>query len=239
MLGTLYNEILYRPLVNILVFFYQALPYHDLGLAIILLTIFVRLILYPITAKSLRAQKDLAGLQPEIKALQEKHKDNREEQTKRIMELYRERGVNPFSGCLPVLIQLPLLFALYQVFLHSTGAEFIGALYGFVSRPESLSPIAFGIVDLSKPNAALAVLAGVSQFVQGYRMPSFSPAAQGESAFQKAMQTQMVYMLPIIITVISFKFPAALAIYWVVLNLIGILQQELTRQRTAGSLKTV
>lgn len=218
----IYQEILYRPLANILVFFYEAIPYHDLGLAIILLTVLIRLLLYPFVAKSLKAQKEMAALQPEIKALQETYKDNKEEQAKKLMELYKERGVNPFSGCLPVLIQLPLLFALYHVFANVTGPELLNNIYSFIPRPESIQPIAFSVLDLSARSIPLAILAGASQFLQAYLMPQ---AGGGDSAVQQAIQKQTIYVLPIVITVISFQFPAALPLYWTVLNIIGILQQ--------------
>jgi YidC/Oxa1 family membrane protein insertase len=225
----LYETILYQPLVNILVFLYQGLPYHDLGLAIILLTIAIRLALYPFVAKSLRAQKDLAALAPEIKALQERHKDNREEQAKRLMELYKERGVNPFSGCLPVLIQLPLLFTLYHVFANATDAALLSHLYSFVPRPETINPVAFGLINLAERSIPLALAAGISQFLQAYTMPQ--AAAPVDSPMQAAIQKQTVYVLPIVITVISFNFPAALPLYWTVLNIIGILQQGLPVRR--------
>ncbi|KKW21852.1 MAG: putative membrane protein OxaA [Parcubacteria group bacterium GW2011_GWB1_52_7] len=222
----LYNEIFYRPLINALIFLYGALPYDDLGLAIIALTIFIRLILYPFVAKSLRAQKALSELQPEISALQEKHKNNKEEQAKQLMELYRARGVNPLSGCLPALIQLPLLFALYHVFSNIAEPSALETLYGFVSRPETVNQIAFGFLDLAKPSIPLAIVAGVSQFLQGYLMPRHAAGTAGESQFAHAMQTQTIYFLPIVITVISFKFAAALPLYWTVLNIMGVLQQE-------------
>lgn len=222
MFYSIYQEVLYRPLANTLVFFYQTIPYHDLGLAIILLTVLIRLILYPFVAKSLKAQREMAALQPEIKALQEKYKENKEEQAKKLMELYKERGVNPFSGCLPVLIQLPLLFALYHVFANVTGAELLSRLYSFIPHPDAINPIAFGFLDLSSRSIPLAVLAGASQFLQAYFMPQ---AGGADSAVQQAIQKQTVYVLPIVITVISFQFPAALPLYWTVLNIIGIFQQ--------------
>lgn len=222
MLYSIYEEVLYRPLANVLVFFYEAIPYHDLGLAIILLTVAIRLLLYPFVAKSLRAQREMAALGPEIKALQEKYKENKEEQAKKLMELYKERGVNPFSGCLPVLIQLPLLFALYHVFANVTGTELLNNLYSFIPHPQSIDPVAFGFLDLSARSIPLAILAGASQFLQAYFMPQ---TAGADSAVQQAIQKQTVYILPIVITVISFQFPAALPLYWTVLNIIGIIQQ--------------
>lgn len=225
MLHALYTEILYRPLVNILVFFYQTIPYHDLGLAIILLTVFIRLLLYPFAAKSIRAQKEMAELQPHIKAVQEKYKDNKEEQAKRLMELYKEHGVNPFSGCLPLLIQLPVLIALYRVFSSVTASGFLLALYSFVPHPALINPVAFGFIDLSHRSIPLAIFAGLSQFLQGYVMPQMAPNGKDDGSFQRAIQMQTVYFLPILITIISLRFPAALALYWIVLNVIGVLQQ--------------
>src|SRR3989338_10106301 len=176
----LYNEIFYRPLINALIFLYGALPYQDLGLAIIALTIFIRLVLYPFVAKSLRAQKALSELQPELRALQDKHKNNKEEQAKQLMELYRARGVNPLSGGLPALIPLPPLFSLYPVFSPIAEPRALEALHSFVSRPEAVDQITFGFLDLAKPSIPLAIIAGVSQFLQGYLMPRHAAGTGGE-----------------------------------------------------------
>lgn len=221
---SIFTAIFTRPLLNLLVFFYQVLPLHDLGLSIILVTILIRLLLYPFVAKSLRAQKALTDLQPELKALQEKHKNNKEEQAKHTMELYRARGVNPFSGCLPVLVQLPLLIALVSVFSAITKPGALDQLYGFTLRPDAINTIAFGFLNLAAPNIILAILAGATQFLQAYLAPQ-PVAAGGDSPFAKSMQTQTLYFLPIFITVLAWRFAAALPLYWTVLNIIGIFQQ--------------
>lgn len=229
MISFIYNEILYRPLVNALVFFYQGIPIHDLGLAIIFLTVAIRLILYPFVAASLRSQREMAVLQPKIKALQEKYKHDKEEQAKQLMELYREHKFNPFSGCLPILIQLPFLITLYHVFSNATSDGLLASLYAFVPHPEAINPIAFGFLDLSSRSIPLALLSGISQFLQAYWMPQ--PASHGGSdAMQQAIQKQSLYVLPIIITIISFNFPAALPLYWTVLNVLGIAQQLLSKR---------
>lgn len=230
MLGALYNEILYRPLVNALVFFYQGIPFHDLGLAIILLTVVIRLILYPFVAASLRSQREMAVLQPKIKALQEKYKDNKEEQAKQLMELYREHKFNPLSGCLPLIIQLPLLITLYRVFANATGSAILNNLYAFIPHPATINPIAFGFLDLAHRSIPLAIIAGVSQFLQAYWMPQ-PPKTAGADSMQQAIQKQTLYVLPIVITVISFNFPAALPLYWTVLNVLGIFQQLFMKPR--------
>lgn len=231
MISSLYHEVFYRPLVNLLVFFYQGIPYHDLGLAIVMVTVLIRILLYPLMAKSLRSQKEMAGIQPQLKAIQEKYKDNKEEQAKRVMEFYKEKGVNPFSGCLPILIQLPLLFALYQVFAGAANGQLLQDIYSFVPRPEIISPLGFGFLDLSKRSIVLAIAAGISQFLQAYLMPKPVRGSGPESAMQNAIQNQTTFILPVIIVAISFNFPAALPLYWVVLNVIGIIQQEAIKRK--------
>ncbi len=118
-ISVIFNDFLYRPLFNILVFFYNIVPGHDFGLAIILITFLIRLILFPLSRKSIKSRKDLEELQPKIKAIQQKYKD-KSEQAKYLMTVYKEHKVNPASGCLPLLIQLPILFALYRVFIGGT-----------------------------------------------------------------------------------------------------------------------
>jgi len=97
----LFNTILYRPLLNFLVLLYKYVPGHDFGIAIILLTVIVKLLLYPLGSKAIKSQKNLAEIQPKIKEIQEKYKDDKEKQTRALMEFYKEAKVNPFSGCLP------------------------------------------------------------------------------------------------------------------------------------------
>lgn len=229
MIAAVYNELLFRPLANGLVFLYAVLPVHDLGLAIILLTIAVRLLLFPAVGKSLRAQKELAHIQPELKKIQEQHKDNKEEQAKKTMELYRERGINPFSGCLPVLIQLPLLFALYHVVTSVTKPEFLAQLYPFTPHLSAISPIAFGFLNLAEKSIPLAVIAGISQFLQGYFMPKPEAQSGGKEGagrdMQRIIQTQTLYVLPVIIAVVSFSLSAALPLYWTILSAMSIFQQ--------------
>ncbi|MBI3627401.1 MAG: YidC/Oxa1 family membrane protein insertase [Candidatus Sungbacteria bacterium] len=242
MIGAIYNEILYRPLANILVFFYAAIPYHDLGLSIILLTIVIRLLLYPFIAKQMKAQKQLSAIQPALKKIQDQYKDNKEEQAKKVMELYKSKGVNPASGCLPLLIQLPLLIALYQVFRQVSDPAyfqtFLGQLYSFVPHPTSINPTAFGFINLAHTSIVLGILAAATQFFQGYVMTPSSGIITGEKkvgtpsagdSFQKALQMQTLYMLPIIIFIFSIKFAAALPLYWVTLNVFGIIQQVVTK----------
>ena len=116
MISSVWHEIVYQPLYNILAFLIGVLPGHSVGLAIITLTVVVRLALFPLTGKSMKAQKVMKELEPELKRIREAHKNDKQLQAKKTMELYQEKGVTPFSGCLPLFIQIPIIIGLYIVF---------------------------------------------------------------------------------------------------------------------------
>lgn len=225
MIGSLFNTILTQPLFNILVFFYNSIALGDFGLAIILLTILIRLILWPLSQKSIRAQKDLQEIQPKIKEIQNKHKDNKEEQTKALLELYKTNKVNPFGGCLPILIQLPILIALYSVFLNGLKPEYLSNLYSIISSPGAIDSIFIGLIDLSVRSIPLAVLAGILQFFQAKMiLPKMKSSKKGGDIAQM-ISKQTLYFLPVITVVISFNLPAGLPLYWATTTLFTILQQ--------------
>jgi len=238
-IGTIFNEALYRPLFNGLIFLYNIIPLHDFGLAIILLTIIIRLILYPLNQKAIRSQKALNELQPQIKELQTKFKSDRVKQSQALMDLYRANNINPASGCLPLLIQLPVLLALYQVFLNGLKPSSLNSLYSFIGRPAAINPMFFGLLDLSKSNYILAILAGALTFVQSKMMtPSLSKNSSG-SDFSTMISRQMLYLMPVVTVVIAWKLPAGLALYWIVITLFSIIQQYfITRKKNvAGIIK--
>lgn len=220
---------LYQPLFNGLILIYDYFPVHDLGISIILLTVAVRLVLYPLVSKQYRSQKQISQLQPKLQEIKKKF-PKKEEQTKKIMELYKEEGINPAAGCLPLLIQLPVLFALYRVFFNGLDPKALADLYSWVPRPETLSHVAFGFLDLAKPSVFLAVLAGVFQFIQTKMMlPKSSPSDKksNEPDFAAMMNTQSLYVMPVLTVVFGLRFPAGLSLYWVVTTVLGILQQFL------------
>ncbi len=220
-----FNEILYRPLFNGLIFLYNFLPWHDFGLAIILLTLLIRLILYPLNQKSIKSQAVLNKLQPEIKAIQQKYKDDKIRQSQEIMALYKEKKINPASGCLPILIQFPILLALYQVFLTGLKPSRLDNLYSFISRPEAINPVFLKLIDLSQANIILAILAGFLTFVQSKMMVQKSSSSDGD--FSAVFNKQMVYFMPLMTVFIAWRLPAGLALYWVATTLFGIVQQYL------------
>ncbi|QQG44882.1 MAG: membrane protein insertase YidC [Candidatus Sungiibacteriota bacterium] len=227
----LYTEVLWRPLFNGLVWFYTTLPWQDLGLAIIVLTLVIRLILSPLFLKMQKSQRDLAVLQPEIEKVQNQHKNNKGAQGKALMELYAEKKVNPFGGCLIILIQLPLLIALFQVFQKGFDPAQLSYLYSFVKNPGALNPVSFGLVDLSKGNLFFGVIAALSQFLQtklSTAQAAPQPPAQGD--FAKILRWQTLYLFPALIIIWSSSLPSALALYWTVLNTFGIIQETIMRR---------
>lgn len=230
MLATLFNEVLYRPILNALVFLYNIIPGHDFGIAIILLTILIRFILLPLSYKSIKSRQALSVLQPKIKEIQKKYK-NKEDQSKELMKLYKEEKVSPFSGCLPLLIQFPILIALYRVLINVLKPGGLDVLYSFVRNPGTINSVFVGILDLAKNSPVLAILAGISQFFYSKVTMKYSPSQpqpetkKGSINIQKTMTKQMLYFMPVLTVVIAWNFPAGLPLYWMASTLLGLAQE--------------
>jgi len=224
-----YNEVLYRPLFNALIFLYNNIPGHDFGVAIIILTVIIRIILYPINQKAIRSQKSLQDLQPKIKEIQQKFKDDKTKQSQALMELYKTNKVNPASGCLPILIQLPILFALFSVFKNGLDPAKLNGLYSFVHNPGLINNMFFGIVDLSQKNIILAFLAGLAQFWQSRMMivprAALKTPGSKDEDMTAIINKQMVYLFPIMTVFIAASLPAGLALYWLTITIFGVVQQ--------------
>jgi YidC/Oxa1 family membrane protein insertase len=233
--------ILYNPLFNALMFLYKYVPGHDLGVAIILLTLLIKLILFLPSLSSIHSQQKMQEIQPKLKALQEKYKDNREELSRQLMALYKSNKVNPFSSCLPLLIQLPILIVLYRVFLSGINIDtathlFNGDQLSHLYHPLKVAfttlkvdTIFLGFINLTaKHNIALAAIAGALQFWQSKMMMAKKPpkveGAKDEDT--TALVTKnMMYMMPVMTLIFGYQFPAGLALYWVVSTGFQILQQ--------------
>jgi YidC/Oxa1 family membrane protein insertase len=223
----MFTEIIYRPLLNLTVFLYETVGFADLGIAIVIITTLVRLVLLPMSLKTARSQKAMAALAPEIEELKKKHKDNAAAQSEAIMALYKARGVNPLGGCLPLVIQLPILIGMYRVFLHIFDPATLNLLYSFVSNPGVINTHTLGVLDISVRNPALAVVTGIAQFVQArMSLPSRSQKSPAD-----AMTTQMMYILPVMIVVISWNLPAGLALYWLTTTLFSVAEQLYLRRQ--------
>src|SRR3989338_9674931 len=225
-LVNIFDIFLYHPLFNFLVLIYNYIPGHDFGLAVILLTVIIRFILYPLSVKALNSQKVLQNLQPKLKELQKKYKDDKEKQTKETLEFYRKEKINPFSGLFLALIQLPILIALYNVFWKGLKSGELNNLYSFVVNPVNINSMFLGLVDLSKPNLTFAILAGIIQFFQTKMLMPAQKKNQGQKPdISSIMQKQMVYVFPFITVIILFNLPSALGLYWIVSGLFSIAQQ--------------
>lgn len=223
----LFNTILFQPLFNLLVFIYTLIP--DLGVDIILLTVFIKLILYPLYTLQLTSQKKLQDLQPIIDELKLKYKDNKEAQARELMKLYKNNKVNPFSSCLPLLIQLPILIAIYSVFRSGLQDQNFELLYSFVRNPEHINPFFLGLIDLSKNNVILAILAAIAQFFQTKMFIRTRPSVKNEGSKDEdtlaIMNKQMLYMMPLITIIMGAQLPGGLTLYWLVTTVLMLLQQ--------------
>jgi len=226
----LFNIILYQPFFNVLIVFYQFLG--DFGLAVVALTILIRLLLYPMAAQAIRVQKITAQIQPKMKEIQEKYKNDKEKQALLMMELWRENKINPLSSFMFLIVQIPILWALYWVFWNGFKDGSLSLLYGFIPSPGAVNPLFLGWVNLALPFPAFAIVAGVLQFIQTKMiMPKNAGASdkkehtQSEN-FAAMMQTQSLYVFPIITVLIFWGLPSALGLYWIVTSLFSIAQQQ-------------
>jgi len=231
MIVYLYQQIFYRPILNTLVYLYQTVAFHDLGLAIIFATIIVRLILYPFFHKGAKQQMLMQRLQPKVKKIQEFHKNDREKQTQELMALYKEHGVNPFSSILLLIVQLPILITLYRIFLSGLGPNQFSSLYSFIAAPQTVNATLLGLVDLKAHNIYLVILAGLAQYFQArlsvYRAPGADPKTLSSA---EKMARQMAFIGPVVTVVIFFNLPAAVGLYWIVSSLFSMVQQILVNR---------
>ena len=228
MIGNFFYVVFYQPLFNLLIFLYNS--FGDLGIAVVLITLIVKGALYPISAKATKSQKALKELQPKVKELQEKYKDDKEKQAEKVLELYSEKGVSPFSGIFPLLIQFPIIISLFQIFRRGLGADQLVHLYDFLYNPEVVEYLSFGILDLGEPNMVLAVLAGIGQFIQvRVTMPSSDKKEEDEEGFGAIMKKQMKFVLPVFTIFILSSLPSAVGLYWIITVIFSLVQHKLVK----------
>lgn len=211
---SLFNTYVYDPILFVLTFIYQNIAFEDFGIAIIILTILVRIILFPIFYKSAKSQTLIQSLQPKIQEIQNKHKENKEEQAKALMSLYKEHKVNPFSGFFLLLLQLPVFFALFRIFSNE------------VSNGSFGSHTLLGLVNLGEVSIVIAVLAGAAQYFQGkLALATQKNVAKDSKNPMASAGKMMIYVSPIITFVILFRLPGALGLYWLISTLFSVAQQ--------------
>lgn len=229
-----------KPIYNILILLIDFLT-TDLGIAIVILTILIRLILFPLYKSQIKNQIRMKEIQEPLKEIKEKYKNDREKMGRAMMEIYKKYEINPFSGILILIIQLPVLIGLYYVF-SSTGLPEINESlkYNFVVHPENISTMFLGLIDVTEKSVILAVLASITQFIQ-LKLISFSFRKDKNSKDKKTkdgsmeevmqnVQNQMTYTMPILVLFISFSFGAIIALYFLVGNIFSIFQEIYIRK---------
>jgi len=259
-----FNTVFYGPLYNALFFIVSIIPGADIGIAIIILTLLVKFILFPLAHKSTKTQAHLKTLEPEIKNLKEKHKKDKQEQARKVMELYRKHGVNPFSGCLTVIIQLPVIIALYLVFrkgLNITDTDMIDKtiqaagylktsilnqdmLYSFVNMPELIKIKFLGLIDMTQKSILIALVAGISQYFQiklsmpgGGEKLSLSGTGSLKDDLAQSMKFQMRYILPVFVFIFAYTISAAVALYWATSNIFTIAHEIIVKKKAESLFK--
>lgn len=240
---TIFNEIIFKPILNFLLIIVGFIPGNELWIGIVLVTVIIRLFLYPLSHKALKSQRELTRLQPEIKKLQEQYKDDKQKQSLAVMELYKEKGINPFAGCLPFLIQLPIIIGMYRVFLvELRGDALKGLIYPFVNVPENINASLFGlgsVTEIGQLSLVFGILAGFAQFTLSKltlaqkEKTGLPKKTKNKNApdFQNIMGKQMTYVLPLVTIFIAKSFPAGLALYWFVTTLFSIGQQYVINKK--------
>ena len=228
-----YTAIFYIPILNVLVYFYNTIAFHDFGIAIIYVTLLIRLVLYPFFHKGVKQQMVMQRLQPKIKKIQELHKDDKEKQSQALMDLYKEHGVNPFSAILLLLIQLPILISLYHIILSGLGASTLVGLYPFVSAPAASTGCSLGY-STSKKSLELVVLAGIAQYFQARFAIYRNPKGDGALSPAEKIARQMAFIGPIFTILIFYNLPAAVGLYWLTSSLFSIGQQLIVNRNLKG-----
>lgn len=227
----------------------------SLGFSIILMTILVRFLIYPLTNAQLRSMQSMQKLKPHLDKIKDKYKNDKGRQQKETMELYRQHGINPAAGCLPLIIQLPIFIGLYNVFFQIININGQSAIEGInnvlyskaLHLERGWDTNFFGVSLVASPASSwqatpilvlVPLLTAVLQFIQSKMMTVGKSeevkSPQQKDDFQKAMQTQMIYIFPLMIGFFSFSFPVGLSLYWNTYAVFGIIQQYLISKKQHG-----
>ena len=225
--------LLYQPLFNALIILYEWIPGHNLGVAIIALTVIVDVLLAPAGIKGLKSQLATQKIQPKLREIQKKYKDDREKQVKATMELYKSEKVNPFSGIFILLfVELPIFFAIYRVFWKGITSESLAALYSFVPHPGMINS-SFLSINLAHASVTLAIIAGILQYIQIKMTLPETPKKEKKKKgdFSNMFTSEMSYIAPAVIVIILLKLPSALGLYLIVSSIFMIAEQYFVLKR--------
>lgn len=240
MISQIWHALFFDPIYNGLVFLIDTVPHGDVGLAIILLTILVKVALLPLSLKAARTQRVMRDIEPKLAVIKETHKNDRELVARHTLAVYKDVGVNPFASIFLLFIQIPVVIALYLSVYSRTGIRLpdinTHILYSFVSAPTVTSMLFLGIVNIAAKSIPLAALAGITQFIQVHlTFPKAEKIAEGtkpslKDDFTRSMQMQMRYVMPILIFFFAYTASASVALYFIVSNILGIAQEYIVRK---------
>jgi YidC/Oxa1 family membrane protein insertase len=244
----MFDTLFYKPMYNALIFILDLLPTHDVATAVIILTVLIKIILLPLSQKMFKTQILQRKIQPLISKIQDEYKDDKQKLGIKMLEIYKEHKLNPFSSILLMIIQIPIVFALYFVFANGGLPEIIKEdLYSFVSHVNNIKYVLFGI-DFTKANVLIGFIAGLSQYVQiRLSLQNMKPVdptkpmseMKPEEIMQKQMSFMMKYFIPIVIFIASVNVSAAVALYWIVSSLFMIAQELYFRNKYKEELLAV
>ncbi len=242
MISALFHTYLTQPIYNLLIFFIGIMPNGDTGLAVIAVTLIVKVIILPLSLSAVRTQRAMKVIEPELKDVKEKYKEDKERQAKETFALYKKYRINPFASFFTLLLQLPILLALYWVFRgDALPAITVADLYSFVAIPTHISTELFGLFSVTGKSITLALLAGVTQFLQAYFAVPTPPKSENASLqedFGRAMALQARFVIPLVIALVSYETSGAVALYFVTSNLVTLFQEVLVRRNPIIPAKT-
>lgn len=223
---------LFIPLYNALAFLSTIVPRNDIGLAIVFLTLVVKIALSPLQHKASKTQSKMKVIEPELVKI--KQNEDKEEQAKQIMELYKHHGINPFTSILLLFIQIPIIISLFYVFKSGFQLN-LDILYPFVPKPTNINTLFLGLLDIHQKSYILAILVGLTQFVQMKLAIPPLPKDSGKEKslsgdFARSMNLQMRYVMPAMIVFIAASLPSAISIYWITSNLFAVVHELMVRK---------
>lgn len=207
----MFQSFIYQPILHTLQFIYLNLSGSDLGIAVILLTLFIRIVLFPLFWKSSKDQAIMKKIQPEITEIQKDKKSSHQEKGERLMKVYKENKLNPFSSIIILIIQLPIFFALFKIFSQE------------ISQGTFDNTSLLGLIDLRENGGVLAIVAAILQYVQVKLSMHKSPSGMADGKFDP--QKFLLYAAPILTIVVLWNLPKALALYWAAMTVFTLLQQ--------------
>ena len=242
----IWHTFFFDPIYNTLIFFIDVVRGGDVGIAIICMVILVKTIILPISLKAVRTQLAMREIEPKLAKIKEDYKDKREVQALKTMEVFKEAKINPFSNILLLLIQIPIVIALYFSVYSGGGVKLptinTELLYSFIPTPDTVNMIFLGFIDITAKSIPLAFFAGLTQYIHtNISLPPAKPRDPNaepnfKDDFMRSMHIQMRYVMPILILIVAYTTSATIAIYFIISNLMAIAQEYMVRHK---GLKTV